>query len=264
MNIEIRPKSVRNLSGNMGEITAYIAGVEVILREAKLVTPVIDEDALHGLAKKHSVHLSGVSAEKVWQSHSRLSVLSIYSAFDTYFAALRNEHKTLHGRSWIQHDGDSPSVALERNAPDKFLFKEQSLSCLLIAIDYYRHIRNVVAHPRNHNNKRPKEFYENNKDKLDIIKKRFQSSTAPNLYPNIKFEDIKLFARIVLTTANEINKAYAPTEEQLVKAVPKKFTFKKLQHDRERRKNSIASYLRMEYGLKEVFAEEIADRVLAN
>lgn len=263
MRTEVHPKSIRNLSGSMGEITAYLAGVEVMLLEAKLASPVIDERKLHDLSKKHSVHLSGVSAEKLWLSHSRLSILNIYSAFDTYLGALRKEHKALHGKSWTQHDGDTPPEALKRNAPDKAMFKEEPLSFLLITIDYYRLVRNIVAHPRDNNKNKPIGFYKTNRDKLSAVNELFQSGTAPNIYPHLVFEDIKLFARVVLTAADKINEAYAPSQEQLVKAIPEKYRFKKLLHDKVRRKKSIASYLRMEYGLKIEYAEVIADRVLA-
>jgi hypothetical protein len=248
----------------MGEITAYIAGVEVALLEAVEVNHEPDASKWEAISKRHSIHLGGVTPSSLLLSHPRMSILSIYTAFDSYIGALRKEYSYFFDKQWVQHDGDSPLDALNRNCPSKGRLASGSVKHYLEVIDYYRIIRNVVAHPREDNKSRAHDYYRKYNGSIEYVREDMATDLAPNQLDHLAFDDVKLFARLVLAAADVINGAFTPSDSVIAQKIPEKFQFKKLAHDEKRRRKSIVSFLRMEYGLKPTHAGNVADEFLAH
>lgn len=259
MKSEFRPKSIRDLSGLLGEMTAYVAGVEVALLEASKSNKAISAIKWEEISRSHGIHLGGVTPESLLLNHARMGILSVYGAFDSYIASLKKEYTEFFGRNWVQNNDETALQALRKNCPNRDLIESNIVSAGLDVIDYYRLIRNVVAHPRSTNTAKINEDYKKKKEAIGVIRKEFQSNLAPNMYEALSFDDIKLFARTVLFVSDFINEAYTPSISIVAKKIPEKYQFKNLTHDISRRKKSIISYLRMEYGAKEDYACKIAN-----
>lgn len=248
----------------MGEITAYIAGVEVALLEAVEVNHEPDASKWEEISKRHSIHLGGVTPSSLLLSHSRMSIVSIYTAFDSYIGALRKEYSFFFGKEWVQHDGDTPLDALNRNCPSTGRLTSGYVRHCLEVIDYYRIIRNVVAHPREDNKSRVHDCYRKYHGPIEYVRHEMATDSAPNQLDHLAFDDVKLFARLVLSAADVVNDAFTPSDSVIAQKIPRKFQFKKLAHDEKRRRKSIVEFLRMEYGLKPTHAENVADEFLAH
>ena len=108
------------------------------------------------------------------------------------------------------------------------------------------------------------EFFEENNKYLNHIRKEFSTTSAPNKITDLEFEDIKVFARVVLHAADAINIAFTPSNDLIATKIPAKYQFKNLTHDPKRRNKSILAYLRMEYGLKQDHAELVLNELLAH
>ena len=99
-----------------GELTAVAAGIFVGLKEA---IPIIqgneDSDPWKLVAEKHGIIVNGLTSKGVVDSSVRLNLVSLYSGFDLFMNDIRTAFNKIQGRTWIQHDGDTPFTALGRN-----------------------------------------------------------------------------------------------------------------------------------------------------
>ena len=68
-----------------------------------------------------------------------LSLIHI-CGFDLFVSDLRGQHNHLHGKAWIQHDGDAPFQALARNTPSLISVHEARLGLDRIATVSYTHL----------------------------------------------------------------------------------------------------------------------------
>ena len=166
-----------------------------------------------------------------------MSILSIYSAFDSYIGSLRKEYGVFFGE-WVQHKKDTPIDALLRNCPNQSDIQSPSIVPYLNTIEHYRIIRNIVAHPRDGRSVKSEEFFEQNNEHLNYIRKELVTTSAPNKITELKFEDIKVFARVVLHATDVINIAFTPSDDLIANKIPAKYQFKNLTHDPKRRKKA--------------------------
>lgn len=121
-------------------------------------------------------------------------------------------------------------------------------------VDYYRLIRNAVAHPSKGSEDIAKKYFESNVEELLFIKRYYGMSGAPNSYDNIDFHDIKLFARTLLDMLKLLEYGLDPGDERLKSLVP----FNRWSNQSETRSlNAAIGFLQSEYGVSSERAKKI-------
>lgn len=239
----------------IGEITAGVAGTEVALRHTVASLKNNESaDPWGELAKSHGIRLDHTRSENVARTASRLQMVGVYSGFDAFCRDVRSEWCRLAGMAWRRSGDDGPFEELSRNAPSGLALGPEK-----IAVEYYRTCRNAITHPSETNVTKPDKFFAEHAAKLEDIRREWQAvgnAIAPSRFANLAFCDIKLFARLSLSVAQQIAMAFDPGNDALARSVPIN-TWKHLSDDSQRKQRAIG-YLRTEFGLEDSRAEIIA------
>lgn len=247
----------RSFKKFVGELTAVAAGVYVGIQEViPLIASVNVSDPWETVAKKHGVKLCGLKTERVTSSIIRLSVVSLYSGIDLFFSDIRSQFHHLHEKPWIQFDGDTPFVALSRNTPSEKEAHESRLGLnRIVAMDYYRLIRNSVAHPSEAAGVAVEKFYAENQHSLKRVSENYGMKSVPSRMNALSFHDIKFLARLSLDVASAVDVDFDPGDRKLSSLVPEKF--KCLAKTAKRLHNARKSWLAVTYGIQSDRAEHI-------
>lgn len=247
----------RSFKKFVGELTAVAAGVYVGIQE---VIPLIDaldvSDPWATIAKKHNVKLCGLKSERVTSSIIRLNLVSLYSGIDLFFSDIRNQFHHLHGKPWTQFDGDTPFMALSRNTPSEKDVHESRLGLnRIVAMDYYRLIRNSIAHPSDAAGAAVEKFYTENQQSLIGVSESYGMRSVPSRVNALSFHDIKFLARLALDVASAVDIDFDPGDKKLSSLVPEKS--QGLAKSMERLHNARKGWLAVTYGIQSDRAERI-------
>lgn len=261
----IRGVAVKNFSTSafrsfkkfIGELTATAAGIHVGVLEALPVVEKLDQkDPWETAALKHGIMLRGLKSERIVTSSNRLNLVSLYSGFDLFLLDIRSQFYILHGKAWKQEDKDTPFGALVRNSPSSKCVHEEKLGLHRIAtLDYYRLVRNAVAHPEDEATKSAKKFYDNNALLLTKARNEYGMQSAPNSFENLNFHDVKFLACVALYLAAAIDEDFDPGDDRIAKLLP--VDILKRQKSSERNHNAIKGWLSVTYGISPARAERI-------
>ncbi|WP_343591269.1 hypothetical protein [Paracidovorax wautersii] len=252
----------RSFKRFIGELTAVAAGIYVGVQEA---LPVVEQlgttDPWEVAAKKYGLVLSGLKSQRVVESSVRLNLVSLYSGFDLFVADIRSQFHLLHGIEWRQHDGDTPFDALARNTPSKPGVHLEKLGAHRIAaLDYYRLIRNAIAHPNPEALESAKKFFETKATHLAKARAEYGMQSAPNEIERLSFHDLKFLARVALDLADSIDEDFDPGDEKLAKLLPMEILKRPKSFDRNR--NALVGWLHENYGIQTTRAENIIAQAL--
>jgi hypothetical protein len=247
----------RSFKTFVGELTAVAAGVYVGIQE---VLPLVEEydskDPWKVAARRHGVIVDALTSVQVVQSSVRLNLVSLYSGFDLFMADVRSGFHCLHGREWIQHDGDTPFDALARNTSSTpNLHLERLGSHRIAAMDHYRLVRNAIAHPRLEAITASQKFFSTNAKLLTTIRTEYGMQSAPNEINLLTFHDIKLLARVALDVTKAIDADFDPGDQRLGQLLATKSIDRT--KSRERNRNALIGWLRTEHGVSAERAERI-------
>lgn len=257
MKKEFSTAAYRSFKTFVGELTAVAAGIYVGIQE---VLPSVDglglADPWEFVAAKHKIKLTGLKSERVLSSTIRLNLVSLYSGLDLFFADTRGQFYLLHDKEWKQFDGDSALAGVARNTPSTKQVHESRLGLGRIAsIDYYRFVRNSIAHPSEEAEAFAKKFYAENKELLASTAECYGMKSVPSQVDSLSFHDIKYLARLSLDLAAAIDLDFDPGNERLAKLVPAKIL--KLPRTKERLHNARKGWLSVTYGISSERAETI-------
>jgi hypothetical protein len=247
----------RSFKTFVGELTAVAAGIYVGIRE---VLPSIDglglADPWEFVAEKHKIKLCGLKSERVLSSAIRLNLVSLYSGLDLFFSDTRGQFHLLHGKEWKHFEGDSPMMSLARNTPSTKQVHESRLGLgRIISLDYYRLIRNSIAHPSEDAEAAAKKYYAENKELLTSTAETYGMKSVPSPVDSLSFHDIKYLARLSLDLASAVDKDFDPGDERIATLVPEKVL--RLPKSEERLHNARKGWLAVTFGIRPERAERI-------
>jgi len=185
-------------------------------------------------------------------------VPNVYSGFDLYLTVYRKEFVHLFDKDWKSDKSDTPFDEFRKNISLNEI--ESSLDIFpyqVKLIDYYRLARNGIVHPSEENKQSATKFFKNEKKSLDIVRKYYNMSAAPNDYDLLDFHDIKLFCRTLLDILPFFDQKLDPGNEKLKSTVP----VDKWDNVREdRRRNAEIGFLQNKYGISRERSEKIMAR----
>lgn len=257
-------KAFRSFKKFMGELTAVAAGIHVGIQEAKITIENRESrDPWSLAAKSHNVVVNGLNSDIVIKNATRLSIVSLYSGFDLFISDVKSQFHELHGKSWIQNDGDGPFDAIIRNAPSGKNLKTEKLgSHRVSALDYYRLVRNSIAHPTPEASAAATRFFVENNVDLELVRAAYGMQTAPNEISSLSFHDIKLLARVALDVAKTVDADFDPGDARLAELVPMSILTRPKPATRNGK--ALVGWLCSTYGLQKERAECILDKIMAH
>lgn len=233
----------------VGELTAAAAGAQIGTNLAvKAAAALANSDPWYSLGAHQGIHVCGLNSPTVQISTARLNIVSLYSGFDLFLAHLRSQHFQLHNKEWRQHDGDSPFDEIQRNSSSTTSELKSNLNpCRISTIDYYRLVRNAVAHPSADNIGKAKMFFFQNAPLLTRIRSHYGMISAPNDYDQLSYHDVKAFAQTALDLCQAIDIDFDPGDQRLALQIPE--CLKREQKSDARIRNTIAGWLRNNYSI---------------
>lgn len=251
-----RPPSVRNFKAFIGELTAEAAAVHVSLLESQRVERE-QNDYWRSKAVDAGIILNGINSERILNSQIRLSVVSIYSGFDVFLEEAENEFKKF-GFTWDKPDKVSPLDVLEKNyigkPTNKTHFRYES-----DAVDYFRLLRNSIAHPSEGNKNAAKVFYKSRSESLDFVREKYSMISAPNEPDSISFHDIKFWSQLLLDFTVTIVQLLEPEDRMIYSKVPFD-SWRKYGKNHKKLKKVAINYIHSEYSYSVKRAKEIVER----
>lgn len=250
-----RPPSVRNFKKYVGELTAEAAGTQVAVLQAQENNKT--EGGWSRKASEFDIVISGVSGSRVLNSHIRLSIVSVYSGFDLFVEEIAKESKK-YGFYWVNVEKVSPLVVLKKNftkAPNN----ETTLRKLFDCVDYYRYVRNSVAHPSKENTDKAIEEYKSRKKSLEYVRSNYEMRTAPSHPETLSFHDIKLLCRILIDVTEEIGVLLEPSDQQYFDSIQiDKWT--QYGNNKKAKYRAAKTYLVTEYSITYERATDIVEK----
>lgn len=247
----------RSFKNFIGELTSVSAGMNVgISRTIAILNKSNAADPWQQAALEEGIIVSGLKSAHVLDGVNRLGVVSLYSGFDLFLSDSRSQFHMIHGREWVQYDGDGPFDALFRNSVGtKTAFQQHFGSHRIASIDYYRLVRNAIAHPSKEALQLVRDFYVSESSNLTLARTEYGMQSAPNSFENINFHDLKFFARVSLDVAELIETYFDPGNERLALLVPSGII--KMPKSKIRVKNAIKGWLCCTYGIGQDRANSI-------
>jgi hypothetical protein len=207
-----RPPSVRNFKLFIGELTAEAAAGHVSLLES-MKFEADEPNYWSQKANEAGIRLDGIKSDRILKSQIRISVVSIYSGFDVFLEEIEAEY-TAFGLEWVKPDKVSPMVVLEKNlkktAENKTHFRYET-----DVIDYFRLLRNSIAHPSEENKRKASDFYKSKSESIGYIKSKYKMLSAPNEPSEIMFHDLKLMCQLLLDFSESVAQLLEPEESQI-------------------------------------------------
>lgn len=251
-----RPPSVRNFKSFIGELTAEAAAVHISLLESQKCEDK-NEKYWSEKAVEAEIKLEGIKTDRIINSQNRLSIVSIYSGFDLYLEEIESECKQF-GFQWIKLEKTPLLEILEKNFTktplNKTYFRYES-----DAADYFRLLRNSIAHPSAESKQKAIECYKSKKKSLEYLQKKYQMISAPNEPNSISFHDIKFWCQFLLDFTEEIAELLEPTEKMIYNSLPLD-RWRKYGKDHKKRKEVAKKYLRSQYS----YNVDKADKIIEN
>ncbi|WP_225181182.1 hypothetical protein [Pectobacterium aroidearum] len=251
-----RPPSVRNFKLFIGELTAEAAAVHISLLESQKLEHE-NEKYWREKAEEENIKLEGIKSERVLNSQNRLAIVSLYSGFDLYLEEIEFECKNF-GFQWKELDKASPLEILQNNFTktplNKTHFRYKSDSA-----DYFRLLRNSIAHPSVKCQKKAIEYYNSKEKSLNFLREKYNMISAPNEPNNLSFHDIKFWCQFLLDFTEQIAELLEPTEKMIFDSIPFN-TWRKYGKDHGKIKKVAKNYIHSQYA----YDLDKADKVIEN
>lgn len=251
-----KPSSVRNFKLFIGELTAEAAAAHVSLLESQK-SEREEKNYWNRKAKDAGIKLDGITSDRILDSQIRLSIVSIYSGFDLFLEEVETEFKQF-GLKWEKPDKVPPLEVLEKNftkqPDDKTYFRYKT-----DAIDYFRVLRNSIAHPSEENKSKAIDFYKSRSKSLGHIRDEYNMVSAPNEPGSISFHDIKFWCQLLLDFTESVARLLEPEERMIYSKVPFE-KWKKYGKNHEKLKKAAKNYIHSEYSYSLNRANEIVEK----
>lgn len=238
-----RPPSVRNFKLFIGELTAEAAAVHISLLES-LKLEHENENYWSEKAEEASIKLEGIKSERIIKSQNRLAIVALYSGFDLFLEEIESECKHF-GFQWKKIDKASPLEILQSNFTktplNKTYFRYESDSA-----DYFRLLRNSIAHPSVECKKKAIEYYNSKRNSLNFVQEKYTMISAPNEPNNLSFHDIKFWCQFLLDFTEQMAELLEPTEKMIFDSIPFN-TWRKYGKDHDKIKKVAKNYIHSQY-----------------
>ena len=216
----------------------------------------------------HGVRVDSLDLPAATLHMHHFHIVSVHQQFEVFLKAFKKEHPLT---TWVNSEDNSLlKNVLSSFAPRQYNDMVEKIGRLELDIaDYYRNVRNAVAHGDD----------KNSAQSTLRLRARVQDPTsvytrlsAPNSFPQTNFDDFILFTRVVKHIALALCTVARPTDPQIVQMILQVDqtgspgvdlgVLAKKKRSLGARRNALGTLLRIKYGLDRPEAQPIVDLLL--
>lgn len=242
----------RSVKVSVGENTAVAtASMVAVLHACDLAETLVTPDPWAEIASRYQIKIDGIHSGLVRSGIARMNLVSLYSCFDGFLKAVRQEWFDLSGREWKAVKKDGPFDEFRNNAPHGSARFDQAVEKKLqTGMEHYRAVRNAIIHPNAKTRKDSADYYLENKAQLRDLGESLGFREAPHALPDLDFHDAKCLSRLILRTAKLVSCEFDPGDSAILKSIEEKYRCVEggLSH---RRICRLKGVLRTRYGLSQ-------------
>lgn len=262
----------RDLKRTLGQINAVVETAELAMRsfasQARLA-PSTDV-FVRQMSKAHGVRVDVLDLQASTRQMNHFYIVSVHQYFESFLKAFKKQHPQ---NTWLDSDDNSLlKNVLSSFAPRNYNEMVDAVGRLELDVaDYYRHVRNAVAHGDD----------KNSVQSTLRLRSRVQDPTtvytrllAPNPFAQTDFDDFILFTRVVKHIALALCSVARPTDPQIADMILRGDPAGPLGIDlealRKRKRNpeafqsALGTLLRIRYGLIRLEAQPIIDLLIGS
>jgi hypothetical protein len=254
--------SYRNLCRYLGETDALVELTELACRSF--------QDAAKGSAdasafitaesERFGIRVNLSEVELLSRHLARSYIVTVYQSAERFLHEFRREHRALYRKDWVgdADDLDPLTVTLKNLSvahPEAVIGLD-----ILTRFQYYRIIRNWVVHTKDSDPSKPLAKF----GEIVLYSAERQQLKSPlpatNRPDDLTFDDFICFSRVTKLIAEKLCSLETPSESHWLAEFPMA-RFKRFMTKPERLQNSIAGYLRTEFGMDAKSARWIAEKL---
>lgn len=252
--------ALRQLRRYLGETDALVELTELSARSF-IASADLSGDVstfVEAEAKKHGIRVNLGEVACLSRHLARNYIVTVYHAAETFFREFRREHTALYQKQW---SGDGQEVDPLTLALKNIAGSEAEIGADLISrFQYYRIVRNWVAHSRESDDSKPADKFAEIERYSPANDALFSSVAAPNPPARLSFDDFIFFSRLTKLIAERICGISKPPIEFWSQHWPIG-AFKRLITKPERMRAAVAASLRTKYGMDTETAKWISDEI---
>lgn len=205
---------INSLFAAMGEDDAINEYIEVLIRGIE--NEKISEERFQELAQKFGIKVNDVSIKCAMSKIRNNYIISVYKDFEAFLSDFERYLSDYGSNLEPKMDGESKLKRLYKSILNISRVNSQEYLLLLIC-DYYRLLRNCIAHTESLNNL--KVAYDKIQLRSKELRSMFPKLNAPNRMGSIQFDDFVLYSRAVKLLAEYLWENIEYDDEKIVAAI---------------------------------------------
>lgn len=217
-------RSFRALKKRMGALDAVVECNELAIREFRSCLDQASNkgEYISNLSSKHSIRVNTVQTNLFDARVRRYYIMSVLQQAEQFFDEFKKEYLLFHA-SWSEKQkGETDFDNVLRNI---FSSKTSGIESIgkevYDGLDYYRLVRNRLAHSEEMDAKKLDTYFKSAVNNIPFYEKNFQTKNCPNNYDSISFDDFLLCTNLVKSVGYTLCDFCKPSVSEIAEALAK-------------------------------------------
>ncbi len=255
-------KSFRALKKRLGEFDAVVECNEIAIREfsVQVESSTNKKKHIEDLSLKHKVKVNEVDFVKFGARIRQFYVLSVTQQAEQFLEEFQQEYKKYFPEKTWQPKNSNETIienVLTNIFGNKLTGVDKITKGVFEAYEYYRLIRNLVAHSENYKISKITDKYNEARLYLIDLQTRFHLSGGLNEYTKIDYYDFLMITNIIKSIGYALCQEATPNNKRIAEILVGLENerglnimngLKKIKNDENRYKSAIFSLLRTNFG----------------
>lgn len=243
----------RRFKRQLGEFDATVACTELSIRELDHQYGKAKDQQLfiESLSNKHQINVDLFDYSKLALRANKYYILSVHQQLEVFLENFKLEFKEICNLNWAaRSDGESLMDNSIRNV-ESHCGEERFSRRMIDIYDYYRLIRNQIAHGDKNNEQIHQQYKKVEEDKQQILD-QFNLDSGINELDELCFDDFLLFTNVAKNLAFGLSYNAFPSIKLIAKKIIEnpinKRTLTKVKNNEDRFRNALKSIHSTKYG----------------
>jgi hypothetical protein len=244
----------RQLRKRLGEVGALVELNELAVRAFSAAASASGNvmSFVQQACDAHDIRVRAVTLDGLSVHAAQSYVLMVHQELEVFVRDLQGEHEALVGSSWVKRDEKEGLLAwvvraANAHCHDRAMRVDLALPDYRVVL-YYSALRTALVHPHLRDEHRLDRRLKKVSESLDDIVAAY--GVQPAAFDSLSFDDFVLFSRATRDLGDELGRACAPSDDELLAAATRAIEDVRRRATRAKRiEKAATSKLMTEYGL---------------